>query len=431
MVEDLKAQPQALHSVFIGLKQVVQIAHSAQARLDRELATNFSAVRALKLGETALSRVIAFLLDPNETHGQGTRFLKGFLDILALPNGPTVLDKCSVAPEHLTSSGRRIDIVIWIGDFVIGIENKPFAADLDDQVNHYCEYLAERYRDRWAMVYLSGVGQPPPPHSITDEARERLREQGRLRMLSYARPLEDPPGEFPRVRSLTEWLTGCIKVCEAERVKWFLRDFLDYVQTDTRFEGAKPMEEEVVVAQAVDFILSTRQVHLALQIEKAIPIIRIQLMKRFLTSIVDAVRASLGQGWDVTLPKIERELLEPYATLWVRRSSWPEETGAALESQQSDWRSMALGVKTQEESWDGHEGFHAVVSQLMPAGKPGEPYWPCFERVTEPFANLTDDSFLVRMLDLEDARRSAEKLARRLVDLARAIEPLLPTGGAV
>ena len=64
------------------------------------------------------SRLLAFLLDPNESHGLGTSFLEGFLqkvsestEGVSLPSGGSDLRQATVRTEVPTSDGR-MDILL-------------------------------------------------------------------------------------------------------------------------------------------------------------------------------------------------------------------------------------------------------------------------------------------------------------------------------
>jgi hypothetical protein len=46
--------------------------------------------------------------------------------------------------------------------------------------------------------------------------QQALATQRKLLVLSYREHLQ-------------HWLTGCYKECHAEKVRWFLRDFIDFV----------------------------------------------------------------------------------------------------------------------------------------------------------------------------------------------------------
>ena len=227
-----------LQAFFAGLGPAVRIARRAQAELDRRAATRFSLFDFFHERETDLSRVFGGLLDPAGTHGQGDTFLRLFLDEVRevldgevhgrFPAGN--LRDGRVFLEHRTDAGRSIDIVVRVrGDTWIGIENKPWAGEQPDQVSDYLKYLRTRAcpetdPDAW-LVYLSGDGKRP--ETLPDDPEDRIR----CPTLPYKGAERGSP-------SLENWVEKCRIECEAERVRWFLTDLLEYIRK--WFEPAEP-----------------------------------------------------------------------------------------------------------------------------------------------------------------------------------------------
>lgn len=215
---------------FSALGVAVDIAERAQAELDRRAATRFSIFDYIGVYETDLSRVFGGLLDPSGNHGQGNRFLRLFLDQVhcglrdarseRFPNSDFAA--CRVHLEHPTAKGGRIDIVLELpGNRWIGIENKPWAVEQEKQVENYLADLrgrtsSGRSAEAW-LVYLSGDGSDS--ETLPDEDEERAR----CVTMGYRESAPDVP-------SVEKWLRGCVQECEAERVRWFLTDLLEYVR---------------------------------------------------------------------------------------------------------------------------------------------------------------------------------------------------------
>ena len=167
-----------------------------------------------------MSYVFAYLLDPNETHGQGDLFLRKFLEDVApnwLPNN--CWSSVSVRTEVLTTRikrNREIDIVIAFDDNqrAIAIENKPWegSTDLDQQLSDYARHLESMYKGRFKLIYLTPKGEDPSECSITREEREQLEKEGKFAKAS-----------------IQKWADGWLKRAEgevkAERVRWFVSDF--------------------------------------------------------------------------------------------------------------------------------------------------------------------------------------------------------------
>ena len=121
------------------------------------------------------SRFIAFLLDPNGSHKQGTLFLEQFFEVMKISNFK--LEKVKVNP---TETDRRevhnIDILIKNNhNQAIIIENKVFAKDqtkIDDQtlaenpllkyqLTRYYSKLVENQSEVTKIIYLTIDGKDP------------------------------------------------------------------------------------------------------------------------------------------------------------------------------------------------------------------------------------------------------------------------------
>ena len=216
---------QEIRRFFKGAKQGRDILKPVVVELDRHLARRFNFFYSIDFfdsipskKEDRMSYVFAYLLDPNETHGQGDLFLRKFLEDVApnwLPNN--CWSSVSVRTEVLTTRIRRnreIDIVIaFDGDQrALAIENKPWAGDQHLQLSDYAHHLESMYEGRFKLIYLTPKGEDPSECSITREEREQL-ENG---------------GKFAKA-SIQKWADGWLKRAEdevkAERVRWFVSDF--------------------------------------------------------------------------------------------------------------------------------------------------------------------------------------------------------------
>jgi hypothetical protein len=134
--------------------------------------------------EITHSAFIAALLDPNGVHGQGTLFLRSFVDIF-VPSMVASIDYESVKVEVEKSLGEegvdkldnpiggRIDIYLEDkNNNVIVVENKIYAPDREKQLCRYwnsiCDIRDYSYNDcsNRAMVYLTLDGHLPSKKSM-------------------------------------------------------------------------------------------------------------------------------------------------------------------------------------------------------------------------------------------------------------------------
>ena len=152
----------ALHNFFGGLQAKLDALKHVQELYEPQLATRFSAFQWIHLNENGLSAQLAYFLDPKQSHAQGDKFLRVFLEYLQdkIPEVPTDLKEVKVrleAPTTSIQSDRRIDLLLTLttdeGEFGIGIENKIWASDQKNQLKDY----NHTYRRRLVEIIYSSI----------------------------------------------------------------------------------------------------------------------------------------------------------------------------------------------------------------------------------------------------------------------------------
>ena len=121
--------------------------------------------------ENMHSYIIANLLNPKGSHGQGALFLDLFLSSLDKSFVTSFESaKASVYTEYSTEWGR-MDIVIEDNNgMAVIIENKVYAADQDSQLRRYDSFArSNRYKpDGYRILYLTLDGHEAEDHSGKD-----------------------------------------------------------------------------------------------------------------------------------------------------------------------------------------------------------------------------------------------------------------------
>ncbi|PCI23213.1 MAG: hypothetical protein COB67_12975 [SAR324 cluster bacterium] len=210
-----------LSGFYRDLMPKVQYFEHFKKIADREIASNFNCFNFIQPNELKLSSIIADLLNPDGTHGQKDLFLRLFFDLLP----ESVAEICRQIPacnwqvdiEFSTHKGRRIDLLIQANGpskFVIAIENKPWAIEQENQLKDYAEFIDKLCKDRNILIYLAGRDEEPK--SLDEHLRNALKEQGRFELLNF-----NP--------HLINWLQACRQQCQADKVRWFLKDFSEYI----------------------------------------------------------------------------------------------------------------------------------------------------------------------------------------------------------
>ena len=223
---------------FAELTPRLNTARALERELDRKLAQRFNVLDYLRDDELGLSRIIADLLNPKASHGQGALFLRTLLTDLDRskeardwPRWPDLDETLiSVVVERVIPDGRRIDVSVEIvsddGErHGLAIENKPYAGDQKNQVRDYLNYLKGEYGDRFLLIYLSPTGEGPSEESVKRKELDEWKD--RFAIMPYHRGQEEQADGFEAFRirhSFAEWLGECQKCCEVDRLRWFLRD---------------------------------------------------------------------------------------------------------------------------------------------------------------------------------------------------------------
>ena len=219
MDNDLKQFKKEFDRYFFEVQFLMKIYNKGKKETDLCLASDFNVFNYINPNENGLSNIFTDLLDPNGNHGQRGVFLKEFLNIID-QNEKVALMDCTLVREDVTNyisnNLRRIDITLCFENgFVVGIENKPWSTEQDNQLQDYQEHLNKKYGDNWCLVYISGDGSEPI--SIEENLKEQYIEAGKLVVLNY-------------VEDVVQWLNNCYKECKAEKVRFFIQNFIAYIE---------------------------------------------------------------------------------------------------------------------------------------------------------------------------------------------------------
>ncbi len=224
----------SLQRFFFDVSYRVDLAERLQCQLDGRLATRFNVFDLIEPDENKLSDILAELLNPKGTHGQGDLFLRLFFEQLGLGSDPELrTDDATVqreAPMRGTwKENRRMDVFIHAAGVSLAIENKVDSGEQPEQVRDYLEHLREC--PRGTVIYLTPERRPPG--WLSDSDLEKYQRSKRLQCWSYQ---ED----------VSKWLTACRQGCEAQRIRDFLSDFIAYIESDLNreLEGDQEKQED-------------------------------------------------------------------------------------------------------------------------------------------------------------------------------------------
>lgn len=115
--------------------------------------------------ENVASNILEFFFDPEREHGLDTLFIEAILDTISQEWVLGDLENVSVEREAVTQSNYRLDLIIFTETFVIGIENKLFAA-VDNDFSIYKRHLEYKLGDRRLISILLSLFPVRPSPSL-------------------------------------------------------------------------------------------------------------------------------------------------------------------------------------------------------------------------------------------------------------------------
>ncbi len=134
--------------------------------IDRNESPEFTPFRFIYTNEDGISAILAFFLDPNESHNQGDFFLKSFFKLL-LKKELLKCDSVFVTLNKHTYLGRRHDIFLegyknGVVQWVVSIESKLRGAyEQENQISHYIDDLKRYHKENYFMVFLPVIEKKP------------------------------------------------------------------------------------------------------------------------------------------------------------------------------------------------------------------------------------------------------------------------------
>ena len=222
---------------LISINQVIENFRLQREKNELYDSNRFNPFQFLQTDEMGLSKILAFLLDPTETHGQGDLFLNSFLkfinkhQFLAYQKVNIYLEKITkeendeitneTTNETTNKHGRHDIFIEGLLDnkrsWVISIENKlQGAVDQPKQMHTYDKDLKNYVSDSYFLIYLPIFSNNPPEKSISEK--------------DWAKLISDKKAMVLSASMLIQWLDNTIIIAPA--VKQFCNDFKKFLSED-------------------------------------------------------------------------------------------------------------------------------------------------------------------------------------------------------
>lgn len=276
-----------IHAILKFLRELAEKDRQWQAEKTKDelyTAFRFNPFRFFRTDEMGLSAVLAFLLNPKETHGQRDYFLKSFLEYLNL-HEYLAYDQVEVHTEK-KFDGRPHDIVL-IGKlkgkqhWIISIENKlNGAVDQKNQINDYLKSLEKEYIQHH-LIYMPIWDNPPSKYSIIEEDWQKAVDENKASIFATQR--------------MIEWLENCIII--SPRIKQFVADFSKYIKTEVM---GMPENENKLVLEIIE---NSDSIKMALD----------------LANIKERIQLSL-------IHKLNQDLLKEFRKIGFKEENWEFES---------------------------------------------------------------------------------------------------------
>ncbi len=181
-----------------------------------------------KTDENMLTSTMAFLLNPNSTHGQKFIFLQKFVEsIKELASSHKTLqeintrelnyNKAQINTEYNIGNGR-IDLVVEFPSFTFALENKIYAGEQPNQIKRYFDFLQKR--ENFILILLT-----KDIREEYDKEDNNSNEKTDTKILNDHRFLYLTFEEF-----FPNWLNKAMCEIQSFKVKFFVEDFLKYTQ---------------------------------------------------------------------------------------------------------------------------------------------------------------------------------------------------------
>lgn len=225
---------------YISKEALHELENDASFRqLSQKMQTlNIFEVLGITNAEIRHSNFLAWLLDPNGSHGTGDKFLREFASKLGQRDAiPKNVADCIVRREW-----QHIDLLILCQKekYLLCIENKVFSGEHDDQLRRYRDTLLAEYPGyTMSFAFLSPDGVAPE----SSEDQQYWQSVSYTDILDAIKTAKSDSILLPEVNMLLDHYTAAVRrhIVGDENIKNLCQDFYDRHKEvlDTIYENCK------------------------------------------------------------------------------------------------------------------------------------------------------------------------------------------------
>jgi hypothetical protein len=278
----------------------------------------------------------------------------------------------------------------------------------------------KKERDDCGDKFILGSWVPPPP-----EKRKK----------SKVVPVGD----------ILSWLDKCIKECQADNVRWFLKQFQSYIRYEILQERKADMTEEAIIRIA---LCDSRNLETALRVANVGQKIKEEVLKRFLSRVkgeMEQIRQPLGPEWQVqsNWPGGDWTINTTTANLPIllRKNAWPDMVGVAIQAEFPGPKGVAIGIMAPtQEGWKNQQklrdqtygvpGDH-IGNLITPKDRSGldalvknkeerNEWWVCYKQIRE--NDWTGITTIVKLHDPDNSASILKEIGKRVGELAKEMQ---------
>jgi len=206
-----------INSILTEVKAKIDAHQEFKNEYNKELAFDFDFLTFFKIGENKVSEILAYFINPNNSHGQGDIFLSLFIEQFYNGKKELILSNPKIVCEQIILNNRRIDLYVKLKNFTIAIENKIWAEDQPNQLDDYSVFLEKDTNSNYLLLYLTPFGSKPSEYSISKEKYDKLFAEKKINIISH---------KNDTLNLIDKWIIAC----KADKVTFFLKGFRNHMK---------------------------------------------------------------------------------------------------------------------------------------------------------------------------------------------------------
>ena len=332
-----------LQAFLDSVRLVKATEETVKAQYRSQVAEGFSPCNLFSPNEVVISRVVAFLLNPQESHAQGSLFLNAFMSAIEskclirnqgmISNMPVFTKNVDVTTECSIDKGRP-DIVLTEESSILVIENKPWALDQKNQLQRYGEWIISENKENRLLVYL--CQNEPSDYTLT---KNSIVETFTIH-LSF--------------NDLIKALRVVNHQTKSPKVLYFVDSFCDFLQTSVCQENL--MENPLIVSMMKE----PENLEAYFEIQKNMPKLYQEAWNNFCQTVIVQTKKRFGTAFRV---EYKANYDDSYASISFKNERLSN-FAICFEAQSKILNNFCWGVTFVGEKNINNEEFNQVKTRL-------------------------------------------------------------------